>query len=292
MQKITPFLWFDNQVEAAVELYTSAFEQAEVTNLSRIPEGPAKGNATVEFSLEGCAFKAMDAGPYYTFSPATSLFVSCESRDEIDRLWEKLSKGGDVISELGPYPFSERFGWLIDRVGVSWKLNQAPRRQKIAPFLMFTGDRRGRAEETMNFYVSLFENSAVTEVTRFEPDGGAPAGQVMHAAFELEGQEFMAVDSHPDHPFTFSPAISLFVDCDTQDEVDWLWDELSDGGEIQQCGWLDDRYGVTWQIIPRVLTEMLYGADAERSKRATEAMLKMKKIEIAELERACAQART
>jgi predicted 3-demethylubiquinone-9 3-methyltransferase (glyoxalase superfamily) len=146
--------------------------------------------------------------------------------------------------------------------------------QKITPFLWFDN----QAEEAMNFYTSIFKNSKIGNVTRYGEGGPGPAGTVMTATFQLDGQEFIALNGGPH--FTFSPAISFFVNCETQEEVDELWEKLSEGGETEQCGWLKDKYGVSWQIAPTILGEMLQDKDPEKSKRVTEAMLKMDKLDI------------
>ncbi len=155
--------------------------------------------------------------------------------------------------------------------------------QKITPFLWFNG----KAEEAMNFYVSIFKNSKIVSVTRCGEEGPGPKGTVMSATFQLEGQEFFALNGGPQ--FTFSPAISFLVNCETQQEVDELWEKLSEGGEKQRCGWLKDRYGLSWQVIPSVLGEMLRDKDAERSKRVMRAMLQMDKIDIKGLRQAYGQ---
>jgi predicted 3-demethylubiquinone-9 3-methyltransferase (glyoxalase superfamily) len=155
--------------------------------------------------------------------------------------------------------------------------------QKITPFLWFDG----KAEEAMNFYTSIFKNSKLGSITRCGEGGPGPKGSVMSATFRLDGQEFMALNGGPH--FTFSPAISFFVNCETQEEVDDLWERLSEGGEIQRCGWLKDKYGVSWQIIPSVLGEMLQDKDARKSKKAMQAMLQMKKIDIKSLKQAVEQ---
>ena len=155
--------------------------------------------------------------------------------------------------------------------------------QKIAPFLWFDG----KAEEAMNFYTSIFKNSKVGNVMRYGDAGPGPKGTVMSATFKIEGQEFMALNGGP--MFTFSPAISFFVKCETQGEVDALWAKLSAGGKTQQCGWLQDKFGVSWQIVPTVLGAMLQDKDPQKSKRVMEAMLKMVKLDIKLLKQAYEQ---
>src|SRR3989454_10936403 len=152
--------------------------------------------------------------------------------------------------------------------------------QKITPFLWFDG----KAEEAMNFYTSIFKNSKVVSIMRYGEAGPGPKGSVMSTTFQLNGQEFIALNGGPQ--FTFSPAISFFVKCQTQDEVDELWEKLSEGGEKQRCGWLRDKFGVSWQIVPTVLGEMLQDKDPEKSKRVMNAMLQMNKIDIKSLKQA------
>jgi len=152
--------------------------------------------------------------------------------------------------------------------------------QKITPFLWFDGN----AEEAMNFYVSIFKNSKVGRISRYGDTGPGPKGTVMSVTFQLEGQEFMALNGGPH--FSFSPAISFFVSCETQEEVDQLWEKLSAGGKIEKCGWLKDKYGLSWQIIPATLGQLMQDKDPERSKRVMNAMLQMNKIEIKKLKQA------
>jgi len=152
--------------------------------------------------------------------------------------------------------------------------------QRINPFLWFDG----KAEEAMNFYVSIFKNSKVVNVSRYGEGGPGPKGTVMSATFELEGQRFLALNGGPQ--FTFSPAISFFVNCETQQEVDELWEKLSEGGEKQRCGWLKDKYGLSWQIIPSALGKLLQDKDPEKAKRVMKAMLQMDKIDIQRLKQA------
>jgi predicted 3-demethylubiquinone-9 3-methyltransferase (glyoxalase superfamily) len=156
--------------------------------------------------------------------------------------------------------------------------------QKIVPFLWFND----QAEEAMNFYVSIFNRSKVLHVARYGDAGPGPKGTVMMATFQLEGQDFYALNGGPQ--FTFSPAISLFVNCETQEEVDELWEKLSAGGETNRCGWLRDRYGVSWQIVPTVLGKLMQDQDPVKSQRVMRAMLEMDKIDIARLQQAHGQA--
>ncbi len=158
--------------------------------------------------------------------------------------------------------------------------NDQNKNQKITPFLWFNG----QAEEAMNLYTSVFKDSKVIHVSRWGDHGPMPKGTVMSCVFQLEGQKFMALNGGP--MFTFSPAISLFVDCKTQEEVDDLWTKLSAGGEKQKCGWLKDKFGVSWQIIPSVLGELMNDKDPAKAGRVMKAMLEMDKIDIEKLQKA------
>lgn len=292
MQKITPFLWYDNQVEEALELYTTAFKDSKVGSLTRNGEagpGPAGTVMMATFQLAGREFMALNGGPHFKFSPAVSFFVDCETQEEVDALWGKLSAGGIVLMELGAYPFSEKFGWLEDKFGLSWQLNLAGRAQKITPFMMYVGEQHGKAEEAVKFYTSLFKDSSVLALERYGAGEGGTEGTVQRAVFSLAGQGFIALDGGLEHSFTFTPATSFFVNCETQEEVDVLWEKFTAEGEEEQCGWLKDRYGLSWQIIPAGLVELLYGEDAGKSKKAMEAMLQMKKIDLGKIRRAYEQ---
>ncbi len=155
--------------------------------------------------------------------------------------------------------------------------------QKITPFLWFDD----KAEEAMNFYVSIFKNSKIGKISRYGDAGPGPKGTVMVATFQLEGQEFMALNGGPQ--FTFSPAISFVVNCATQEEVDGFWEKLSEGGEKNQCGWLKDKFGVSWQVVPTVLGEMMNDPDKAKANRVMQAMLQMTKIDIGKLKQAYEQ---
>jgi len=292
MQKITPFLWFNDNLEEAMNFYTSIFKNSKVVDVRRSGDGMPgeKGKIfTATFQLQGQEFYALNGGPHFMFTPAISFFVNCETPEEIDALWKKLGESGIVFMELNKYPFCEKFGWVQDKFGISWQLNLTHTKQKITPFLMFVKEQQGKAEEAINFYTSLFKNSEILRVAHYGVGEGGAVGTVKHAAFLLNGNEFMAMDSNREHPFTFTPAISFFVDCKTQDEVDYFWDKLSRGGRTDRCGWLTDKYGVSWQIIPSALGELLGDPDPTKAKRVMDAMLKMTKIQIKGLKEAYEQ---
>ena len=173
---------------------------------------------------------------------------------------------------------------LKDRFGLSWQLSLGDRHevgQGVVPLLMFCGDQQGRAQEAMQYYTSLFGRSKVERVATYEPGQVDLDATVVHARFRLLDQCFMVMDSAVPQPFSFTEGISLVVDCETQEEIDGYWTELVDGGEESRCGWLKDRFGVSWQIVPTILPHLL--ADPERAERVMEAFMQMKKFDIERL---------
>ncbi|HLC76565.1 MAG TPA: VOC family protein, partial [Candidatus Peribacterales bacterium] len=213
------------------------------------------------------------------------------ARKNLDALWEKLADGGTPLMPLDTYPFSEHYGWIRDKYGISWQLiltkPEGEPRPFIVPSLMFTGDLTGKADEAIDFYVSTFKDSK-RGMSALYPPGAAPEkdAKLMFAEFMLEGQWFTAMDSGHMHKFGFSEAISLIVRCKDQREIDDYWKKLSAVPKSEQCGWLKDKYGVSWQIVPTVMDEMMQTKDEAALARVTEAFLKMKKFDIAALQKA------
>jgi predicted 3-demethylubiquinone-9 3-methyltransferase (glyoxalase superfamily) len=304
MRRITPHLWFDKEAKEAAGFYASLFPSSKITHVTTLHNTPSGDCDIVSFELGGEPFMAISAGPLFEPNPSISFQVKCKAKGEVDAMWEKLSRDGRVLIPLGSYPFSERYGWVEDRYGVSWQLMYAGDleiKQAITPVLMFVGDVCGKAEEAVNFYASVFRNSPGAEavagtsaniLARYgrgeEPD---KEGTVRYAQFTLLGQEFGAMDSARQHKFAFNEAISLIVPCDTQAEIDYYWGKLSADPKAEQCGWLKDKYGLSWQIVPTVMNEMMRDNDEEKLARVTEAFLKMKKFDIAKLKEAYEQPR-
>lgn len=276
MQKIVPFLWFDTQAEEAAQFYTSLFKDAKITGTARYGEThPERSGSvmTVNFTLEQQDFIALNGGPEFTFTPAISFFVTLATQAEADALWEKLAEGGTVLMPLQPYDWSEKYGWLNDRYGVSWQLGVGESgAQTIAPSLLFVGEQCGKAEEAIGLYSSLFDSS-LTQMMK-NPE----TANVDYAQFTLAGQTFIAMDSNEMHNFGFNEAVSLFVNCQSQAEVDELWDNLTSEGEESQCGWLKDKYGVSWQIVPTELGKLMSDPDPEKATRVTQALMQMKRL--------------
>lgn len=286
MQKINPCLWFDTQAEDAAKFYTSLFKKSKIGKIARYGEAGAQVSGqkkdsvmTVEFEIEGYKILGLNGGPIFKFTPALSLFVWCETEAEIDELWQKLGTGGEVRMGLDKYPWAEKYGWTADRYGVEWQLMLSPQAQKITPAFLFVKELFGKGEEAMNFYMSLFKNSQVHSIARDEA-----TKTIQHCIFSLEGQNFALMEGEGSHNFTFSSAFSLVINCETQDEIDTYWTKLSAGGSTEQCGWLKDKYGVSWQITPRIMDELM--SDPLKSEKVMKAMLQMKKLDIKKLRQA------
>jgi predicted 3-demethylubiquinone-9 3-methyltransferase (glyoxalase superfamily) len=289
---IVPCLWLDDQAEAAAAFYARTFPQGRVTAVSRYPVsfdnpgGKPRGSVmTVEVELAGQPFTLLNGGPQFTLNPSVSFFVHVATADEASRLFATLSDGGKVLMPIDAYPWSERYGWAQDRFGVSWQViagRPAPGGATVVPCLMFTGSQAGRAEEAMRAYAAVFPGSRLADVARYD-EGEGPVGSVKHGRFLLAGQDLVAMDSHLDHGFAFNEAVSLQVPCADQAELDRYWHALSEGGQPGPCGWLKDRYGLSWQVVPRGMAAWMAGEDAPGRDRAFQAMLGMGKLDVAAL---------
>jgi predicted 3-demethylubiquinone-9 3-methyltransferase (glyoxalase superfamily) len=287
IQKITPFLWFDTQAMDAANFYASIFKNARIKTSNRYSDEGAAGAGmqqdsimTVVFELEGQEFTALNGGPVFKISPSISFMVNCRTEEKINDLWSKLSERGKVLMELNKYPFSERYGWIEDKFGVSWQLILSEESPIIVPSLLFAGNQKGKAEEAINYYMSLFRMSSVDQVMHYEPGEPGPEGMVKYASFTINGQKFAAMDSGNDVPYRFTPAISFVINCETQDQIDYYWDYLTEGGDInaQRCGWLQDKFGLSWQVIPAELGLLL--SDPVKSGLVMGEILKMKKLDL------------
>lgn len=297
MKTITPHLWFDKEAKEAAQFYTSLFPNSKVANITTLHDTPSGDCDVVSFTLSGQPIMAISAGPLFKFNPSLSFIVNFDpsrdknARGKLDAVWNKLSYGGTVLMELDKYPFSERYGWLQDKYGLSWQLilsnHEGEERPFIVPFLMFVGSVCGKAEEASNFYMSVFKSSKRGIVARHgkgqEPD---KEGTIMFTDFMIESQWLAAMDSAHKHNFDFNEAISLMIPCENQKEIDYYWEKLSAVPEAEQCGWLKDKYGLSWQVTPTVLGEMMENGTPEQIARITQAFLPMKKFDIAKLQQA------
>jgi len=241
---------------------------------------------------------AISAGPLFKFNPSTSFILNFDpskgrSKEDLEALWEKLRPGGSVLMPLGQYSFSPLFGWIQDKYGLSWQLvlSDPPGEERpfIIPALLFQGEVYGRAEEAQEFYLSIFRDAQRGDLIRYSADMPPEReGAIMYCEFMLEGQWFAAMDSAMEHKFAFNEAISFVVHCDSQQEIDHYWNKLSAYPEAEQCGWLKDKFGLSWQVVPAALYAMMQDPDQGRVARVVQAVLQMRKLELAELQRAYA----
>lgn len=297
IQKIRPCLWFDNQAEEAINFYVSVFPNSEISLVKKWPEKtPFPSESTKpgtiqqgEFNLDGCQFCAFDAGPMFKFNPSVSFFAVFETDNEVDIVWNKLIEGGEALMPLESYDWSERYGWVTDRFGLSWQLMKGELSdvgQRITPLIMYSGAQRGNAEEAMNHYISIFKNSSSNGVAKYEANDPGPEGMVKHAQCRLAGQTFMVMDNGTKNDIPFTEAISFLVNCKDQTEVDHFWDTFTEEGNESVCGWLKDKFGVSWQIIPEFLSEKMKENKPEKEQKLMAAISQMKKLDVAKLKEA------
>ena len=290
MQKIIPHLWYDTEVKEAVTLYISLFENSKILNETVIEDTPSGDARIINFELAGQQFAAISAGPYFKFNPSISFMVACNSIEEVNTKWKALSEGGTELMPLGEYPFSKWYGWIQDPYGLSWQLMLVDGKQsvqKITPNFLFSNSACGKAEEAVKYYTEVFENSEIGLISRYGKDEAQSSkAQINYAAFKLSGLDFSAMDNGFDVEFNFNEAFSLIVNCDDQKEIDYYWDKLSAVPESEQCGWCKDQFGVSWQIVPSNMDDILFNGTKDEIKRVTEAFLQMKKFDIKVLEQA------
>lgn len=284
-QSIIPCIWFEGDVEAIAEGYVSKFPDSFVDYTTKLTDTPSGETTVVTVSLAGQFFQLLGAGPLKERNPSISYMVAFPTSEEVETLWNELVEGAEVLMPLDTYDFSERYGWLKDKHGVSWQIMHSGGMdiQTVTPCFLFVGDVFGRAEAAMNDWISIFPDSYVLEdhLIRYEAtDGPELEGKLNYARFVLSGREFVTMDSAENHQFAFNEMQSLIAFCETQAEIDDYWAKLSAVPEAEQCGWLQDRYGVSWQIVPWEMEEMLTTGTKEQLARVTEAFLPMKKIDV------------
>jgi len=299
MLVIKPHIWFDqNKAKEAAEFYTAIMPGSAVNYVNHFPM-PGGECEVVEFTFAGQPFLGISAGEGLKIEPSISFMINFDpSRDpdaekRIDEVWNKLSEGGKVLMPLDRYPFSERYGWVADQFGVSWQLiltnPNGEERPVIVPSLLFTGDVAGKADEAINFYCSVFKDGK-RGITAPRPENMGPdqAGTLMYADFYIDNTWVAAMDSAHSHGFSFNDAISLLIPCETQQEIDYYWSALSADGEPGQCGWLKDKFGVSWQVASTVMFDAMKNGSPKQVERITNAFMGMKKTDVAALEKAYA----
>lgn len=269
-EKIIPALWFDHQAYEAFSFYTDIFPQSKI-----VTQTPS----VVETELFDQKFIGINGGPIFQPNPSISFTIILEEKELIQQIWNKLENEGKALMPLQRYEFSELYGWVEDRYGFSWQLFYADRsgygERRILPSLMFCGAQQGRCEPALNFYQDLFPDFESNMLVRY-PDGEF-SGQVMYSQFDFRGTTLTAMDSGIVQDFSFNEAVSLTILCDDQQEIDYFWDRLTADGQESNCGWCKDPFGVSWQVVPQEIAELL------GHPQAMERFQRMKKINIQEL---------
>lgn len=274
MNPIYPCIWTNNQAREAAEFYTQVFPDSKILE---------SNDMTSIWTSYGQTFMCLNGGPMFQPNPSISFYTLLPNEQEIKKVWEKLKEDGEIMMDLGAYPWSNLYGWVKDRFGVSWQLdNFCPDaiEDRFAPAFMLTGNNFGNAEDAIQYYTSIFPDSSIKFISRYGEDAGSQSGKINHAQFYLNGQLFVIMESNMDHAFTFSEGISMVIPCQNQEEIDHFWNTMTEEGEESQCGWLKDKYGVSWQVVPQNLGKLIQ----EKGQPVIDAFLKMKKFDLKVLE--------
>lgn len=296
MQRIVPNLWFDHNAAEAAAFYARVLPDTRVTGVQHYPvEGLpefqlefAGKELIVEFEVAGHRFVAINAGPEFPVTTSASFMLNFDpsrddaAREHLDAVWAGLSKGGRVLMPLDAYPFSPHYGWVQDRYGVGWQLiltdPEGEPRPFVIPNLLFGGPVQNRAGEALERYASVFPGARVGMVATYpEQVGPAVPGSVMFGEVELLGQWFALMDAAVEQQDSFTCGVSFMIECADQAELDRYWAALSEVPEAEQCGWCADRFGLSWQVVPENLGELM------RAPGAYQRLLAMKKIDLAAL---------
>ncbi|HFI4796205.1 TPA: VOC family protein [Elizabethkingia anophelis] len=277
---IFPCLWCNGDAKESAEFYCQVFGGKITVDTPVV----------INIELFGQKLMLLNAGPQFEKNPSISFLINCASEEDVQHYWDQLSEGGMVLMELDSYPWSKKYGWIKDKYGTTWQLYFGEmQEQRLVPTFMFMHRNNGKAMEAMEFYTSTFLESKIEGVLKYKDGGenGEDPENVQHAQFVINNYMLSCMDSSLDHKFDFNEGISLVIMTNDQKETDHLWNTLiSGGGRESMCGWLKDQYGVSWQIVPKKLIELMNDTDPAKSQKVVQAMLKMQKIIIAHLEEA------
>lgn len=279
---IFPCLWYDGDAKESAEFYCKVFGGEIAVDTPMV----------MNIDLFGQRLMLLNGGPHFKKNPSISFMVICDTEDEVQKYWDQLVVGGMALMELGSYSWSTKYGWVQDKYGVTWQLflGEKAQEQKIVPTLMFIHENNGKAKEAMALYTQIFPNSNIGNVLKYG-DGGEghpitePADNVQHAQFVIDGYSLFCMDNSYDHQFDFNEGISLVVMTDDQQQTDAYWNALTvNGGRESMCGWLKDKYGLSWQIVPKKLIQLMNDHNQEKAYKVVQAMMKMQRIIIQDLE--------
>nr|MBK9653124.1 VOC family protein [Bacteroidota bacterium] len=275
-KNIYPCIWFNNNAKQAADFYCSVFPNSQI-----ISSNPM---VTI-WELYDQQFMGLNGGAMFTPNASISFFVICDTNEEVDRIWNRLTEEGRIMMPLDKYDWSEHYGFLQDKFGVAWQIFKGAHNtlnQKIVPCFLFTGDKFGKANEAMLFYTKVFSPSNIDSISWYDVSEMQQEGIMKHAEFTMDGNVYKVMDGPGNHNFTFSEGLSFVINCDTQEQIDYYWNSFTkDGGEESMCGWCKDKFGVSWQVVPSILGKLMN--DAEKSQRVMQAFMQMKKFDIQEL---------
>lgn len=273
-RRITPCLWFDAQAKEAAELYCSVFADSKIT---------ARSPIVTEISVAGQSITLLDGGPKYKPNASISFYYNCESTSDFDRIWNAFAKEGSVLIAAGKYPWSEKYGWIADKFGVCWQLGVSKSKDadRLIPCLMFSGDQYGNADEAIAHYTKIFPNSKADSIQRYKSEPPNSDGKVKHAEILINGQRFILLETAEAHGVKFNEGVSFTVHCEDQKQIDYYWDKLTESGEESMCGWLKDKFGVSWQILPVMLGKLM--SDPAKAGKAAKAFMSMRKLNIEQI---------
>lgn len=277
---IFPCLWCNGDAKESAEFYCQVFGGKITVDTPVV----------INIDLFGQKVMLLNGGPQFEKNPSISFLINCASEEDVQHYWDKLSDGGTALMALDSYPWSKKYGWIKDKYGATWQLYFGEmQEQRLVPTLMFMHQNNGKAMEAMEFYTNTFPDSKIEGILKYKDGGenGENPENVQHAQFIINNYTLSCMDSSFDHKFDFNEGISLVMMTNDQKETDHLWNTLiSGGGRESMCGWLKDQYGVSWQIVPKRLIELMNDTDPAKSQKVVQAMLKMQKIVIADLEAA------
>ena len=277
---IFPCLWCNGDAKESAEFYCQVFGGKITVDTPVV----------INIDLFGQKVMLLNGGPQFEKNPSISFLINCASEEDVQHYWDKLSDGGTALMALDSYPWSKKYGWIKDKYGATWQLYFGEmQEQRLVPTLMFMHQNNGKAMEAMEFYTNTFPDSKIEGILKYKDGGenGENPENVQHAQFIINNYMLSCMDSSFDHKFDFNEGISLVMMTNDQKETDHLWNTLiSGGGRESMCGWLKDQYGVSWQIVPKRLIELMNDTDPAKSQKVVQAMLKMQKIIISDLEAA------
>lgn len=268
---IYPCIWFENNAEEAAQFYCSVFADSKILSQNSI---------VTNFELNGTKFMGLNGGPRYKAGSAISYYVYAESDSEIVRLFDLLSDGGSILMNLDKYAWSEKYAWFKDKFGVDWQLDISTIKgdQKIVPSLLFANEKFGRVSEAIKLYSNIFSDSKILLKAPYPTEANFPEGTLLFAQININGFLLNAMSSSIKHDFDFTPGNSFVIECKDQVEIDYFWSKLGEHGHYDMCGWLSDKFGVSWQIVPHILSKLM--SDPEKSQRVIQAFMKMQKFDI------------